>query len=78
MQFHDICNSHTEKSNIYEKMYQEIPKFNRSGPRISKRNPSKMVGVTRGHQRSDTLKPYSQKLVNLITLGPQFCLTQGN
>ena len=27
----------------------------------SKRNPSKMVGVARGHQRVDTLKPYSQK-----------------
>ena len=26
-----------------------------------KRNPSKMVGATRGHQRADTLKPYSQK-----------------
>ena len=26
-----------------------------------KRNPSKSVGVARGHQRSDTLKPYSQK-----------------
>ena len=26
-----------------------------------KRNPSKMVGVVRGHQRVDTLKPYSQK-----------------
>ena len=26
-----------------------------------KRNPSKMVGVTRGHQREDTLKPYTQK-----------------
>ena len=26
-----------------------------------KRNPSKMVGVARGHQRSNTLKPYSQK-----------------
>ena len=26
-----------------------------------KRNPSKMVGVARGHQRVDTLKPYSQK-----------------
>ena len=25
-----------------------------------KRNPSKMVGVARGHQRTDTLKPYSQ------------------
>ena len=41
-----------------------------------KRNPSKMVGVARGHQRADTLKPYSQKLVSLITLGPQPCLTQ--
>ena len=26
-----------------------------------KRNPSKMVGVARGHQRADTLKLYSQK-----------------
>ena len=26
----------------------------------SKRNPSKMVGVARGHQRADTLKPYSE------------------
>ena len=25
-----------------------------------KRNPSKMVGVARGHQRANTLKPYSQ------------------
>ena len=25
------------------------------------RNPSKMVGVARGHQRADTLKPYSKK-----------------
>ena len=25
------------------------------------RNPSKMVGVARGHRRADTLKPYSQK-----------------
>ena len=43
-----------------------------------KRNPSEMVDVARGHQRTDTLKPYSQKLVNLITLGPQPCLTQKN
>ena len=26
-----------------------------------KKNPSKMVGVARGHQRAGTLKPYSQK-----------------
>ena len=26
-----------------------------------KRNPCKMVGVARGHQRADTLKPHSQK-----------------
>ena len=34
---------------------QEIPHAQ------GKRNPSKMVGVARGHQRPDTLKPYSQK-----------------
>ena len=28
---------------------------------MTKRNPSKKVGVARGHQRADTLKPYSQK-----------------
>ena len=27
----------------------------------AKRNPSKTVGVERGHQRANTLKPYSQK-----------------
>ena len=26
-----------------------------------KRNPSKMVGAARGHQRAETLKPYSKK-----------------
>ena len=26
-----------------------------------KRNPSRTVGVARGHQRADALKPYSQK-----------------
>ena len=49
---------------------EEIPLFQ------GKRNPSKMVDVARWHQRADTLKPYSQKIVNLITLGPQPCLTQ--
>ena len=34
---------------------EEIPHVQR------KRNPSKTVGVARGHQRADTLKPYSQK-----------------
>ena len=29
----------------------------RDTPRPGKRNPSKMVGVVRGHQRADTLKP---------------------
>ena len=28
-----------------------------------KKNPSKMVGVARGHQRANTLKPYSQKTI---------------
>ena len=35
--------------------HEEIPQAQ------SKRNPSKMVGVARGHQRADTLKPHSQK-----------------
>ena len=35
--------------------HEEIPNAQ------SKRNPSKMVGVARGHQRANTLKPYSQK-----------------
>ena len=41
-----------------------------------KKNPSKTVGVARGHQRADTLKANHRKLVNLITLGPQPCLSQ--
>ena len=32
-----------------------------------KRNPSKMVGVARGHQKADTLKPSHRQLVNQIT-----------
>ena len=35
--------------------HEEIPHVQ------GKRNPSKMVGVARGHQRTDTVKPYSQK-----------------
>ena len=35
--------------------HEEMP------PTPGKRNPSKMVGVARGHQRADTLKPHSQK-----------------
>ena len=35
--------------------HEEIPHVQ------GKRNPSKMVEVARGHQRADTLKPYSQK-----------------
>ena len=30
-------------------------------PRQGKRSPSKTVGVARGHQKANTLKPYSQK-----------------
>ena len=41
--------------------HEEIPNVQ------SKRNPSKMVGTERGHQRADTVKPQSQKLTNLIT-----------
>ena len=32
-----------------------------------KRNPSKMVGVARGHQRADTLNHNHRKLATLIT-----------
>ena len=35
--------------------HEEIPQVR------GKRNPSKTVGVARGHQRANTLKPYSQK-----------------
>ena len=35
--------------------HEEIPHVQ------GKRNPSKTVGVARGHQRADILKPYSQK-----------------
>ena len=35
--------------------HEEIPHVQ------GKRNPSKRVGVARGHQRADTLKPQSQK-----------------
>ena len=41
-----------------------------------KRNPSKIVGVARGHQRAQTLKPYSQKTSQSNHTGPQPCLTQ--
>ena len=40
------------------------PSLPQSSPSLytqGKRNPSKIVGVVRGHQRADTLKPYSQK-----------------
>ena len=40
---------------LYWSSHEEIPHA------CGKRNPSKMVGVARGHQRADALKPYSQK-----------------
>ena len=40
---------------------QQIGAYTFQIPIPNKRNPSKMVGVARGHQRADTLKPYSQK-----------------
>ena len=43
-----------------------------------KRNPTKTGGVARGHQRANTLKPYSQKTSQSNPLGPQPCLTQWN
>ena len=33
---------------------------------LGERNPSKMVGVARGHQRADTLNHNHRKLANLI------------
>ena len=43
-----------------------------------KRNLSKMVGIARGHQRADTLKPYSQKTShsNHTRTTALLCLTQ--
>ena len=40
---------------LFWRSHEEIPHDQ------GKRNPSKTVGVTRGHQRANTLKPYSQK-----------------
>ena len=52
----------------HRRAYRSYPTLkvrNSSGKEIPlvqrKTNPSKMVGVARGHQRADTLKPYSQK-----------------
>ena len=41
-----------------------------------KRNPSKMVGVARGIRGQTHCSHTHRKLVSLITLGPQPCLTQ--
>ena len=41
-----------------------------------KKNPSKTVGVARGHQRANTLKPYSQKTSQSNHTRTQPCLTQ--
>ena len=40
---------------LCQSSHEEIPHVQ------GKRNPSKTVGVARGHQKADTLKPYSQK-----------------
>ena len=40
---------------------EELPRSVGAQYTPGKRNPSKMIGVARGHQRADTLKPYSQK-----------------
>ena len=40
---------------LYWSSHEEIPHTQ------GKRNPSKMVGDVRGHERADSLKPYSQK-----------------
>ena len=50
-----------------ERSYSKFKVRRGSGEEIphiqGKRNPSKMVGVARGHQRADTLKQYSQKTI---------------
>ena len=40
---------------------EELPRSVGAQYTPGKRNPSKMIGVARGYQRADTLKPYSQK-----------------
>ena len=50
----------------YSHLFQNFPQFIvihtvKGFGIVNKANPSKMVGVARGHQRADTLKPYSQK-----------------
>ena len=40
---------------------EELPRSVGAQYTPGKRNPSKMIGVARGHQRADTLKPHSQK-----------------
>ena len=40
---------------------EELPRSVGAQYAPGKRNPSKMIGVARGHQRADTLKPQSQK-----------------
>ena len=37
---------------------EELPRSVGAQYTPGKRNPSKMIGVARGHQRADTLKPY--------------------
>ena len=46
------------KKNICCKVKEAVKRY--PTPKVRK-NPSKMVGAARGHQRADTLKPYSQK-----------------
>ena len=43
------------------------PRGDTPSPVQGKRNPSKTVGVVRGHQRADMLKHNHRKLANLIT-----------
>ena len=50
----------------------------RDTPCQGKRNPSKTVGVARGHQRADTLKSYSQKTSQSNHTRTTTCLSHWN
>ena len=57
-----VVHSKLECSRLGATQLEGLSAFIRAFPHAQgKRNPSKTIGVARGHQRADTLKPYSQK-----------------
>ena len=61
----DQWRNNSRKNEGMEPKQKQYPAVDVTGDRSKaqccKRNPSKKAGVARGHQRADTLKPYSQK-----------------